>query len=163
VAAVGTPRELYESPPTPFVASFLGRSTTVRGALVGTSPPRVAVGGSEVTLPAATTDRAAGDTVICHVRPRDLVVRAGGADPSRSLRGTVMTVADAGRRYDVRVTVDDGEALVAECTDDPPSVGASVAVELPAGAVTVFGPDDGTWDAAVTARPEGGPSAERRG
>ena len=164
VAAVGTPRDLYESPPTPFVASFLGRSTTVRGTLVGTSPPRVAVAGSEVTLPAATTDRAAGDAVICHVRPRDLVVRAGGADPSRSLPGTVTAVADAGRRYDVRVAVADGQELVVERTDDPPSVGASVAVELPAGAVTVFGPDDGAGDPAVRAeRASAEPPPERRG
>jgi hypothetical protein len=54
--------------------------------------------------------------------------------------------------------------LVVERTDDPPSVGASVAVELPAGAVTVFGPDDGAGDPAMRAeRASAEPPPERRG
>nr|WP_281381238.1 ABC transporter ATP-binding protein [Halobellus ruber] len=164
VAAAGTPRELYESPPTPFVASFLGRSTTVRGTLVGTSPPRVGVGDGELRLDAAATERSVGGTVTLHARPRTLGVRpvgdAGSADaavsddesdamPTRSLRGEVTGVADAGRRYDVRVAVADGEEVVVERTATPPSAGEEVAVELPPGAVTVFGSDfeaSGEWD-----------------
>ena len=146
VAAVATPRELYESPPTPFVASFLGRSTVVRGTLVGTSPPRVALGDAELTVEEAETERSVGETVTCHARPRALVVRSDGAASdedasSRSLRGEVRAVEDAGRRYDVRVAVAPDEEVVVERTAAPPSVGASVAVELPGGSVTLFGPD----------------------
>lgn len=157
VAAVGAPRELYESPPTPFVASFLGRSTAIRGTLVTASPPRVAVGDAELTLAAAETGQSVGAAVTCHVRPRDLRVRLdnegpapgdGGtagddSTPPQSLRGEVTAVGDAGRRYDVSVAVAPGETLVAEQTDAPPSVGESVVVDLPPGAVTLFGPDYG--------------------
>jgi len=140
VAAVGTPRELYESPPTPFVASFLGRSTAVRGTLVGTSPPRVAVGDADLTFEEAETGQAVGEDVTVHARPRNLeLVRE--AEATRSLRGEVTAVTDAGRRYDVRVAVAPGEELVVERTDAPPSVGESVTVEVPSGAVTLFGPD----------------------
>ena len=172
VAAVGTPRELYESPPTPFVASFLGRSTTVRGTLVGTSPPRVAVGAVELTFEEAQTEQATGEAVTCHARPRTLAVRSDdGTAPdgdgaasddgasSQSLRGEVRAVEDAGRRYDVRVAVAPEEELVVERTAPPPSVGESVAVDLPGGSVTLFGPDfevsgdpDGTSAAAPPVR-----------
>ena len=172
VAAVGTPRELYETPPTPFVASFLGRSTTVRGTVVGTSPPRVAVGAVELTFEEAQTEQATGEAVTCHARPRTLAVRSDdGTAPdgdgaasddgasSQSLRGEVRAVEDAGRRYDVRVAVAPEEELVVERTAPPPSVGESVAVDLPGGSVTLFGPDfevsgdpDGTSAAAPPVR-----------
>jgi ABC-type Fe3+/spermidine/putrescine transport system ATPase subunit len=158
VAAVGTPRDLYESPPTPFVASFLGRSTTVGGTLLDTSPPRVSVGETELTLPETETGRSVGERVTCHLRPRDLTVRGAdaarpsgvpsegiersddaAATPVRSLRGEVAAVRDAGLQYDVRVAVaPDGDVTVAR-TAAPPSVGAPVAVDVPAGAVTLFG------------------------
>ena len=161
VAAVGTPRELYESPPTPFVASFLGRSTTVRGTVVGTSPPRVAVGDVELTFEEAQTEQATGEAVTCHARPRTLAVRSDDGAASdgdgtasdgdgaasddgasaQSLRGEVRAVEDAGRRYDVHVAVAPEEELVVERTAPPPSVGESVAVDLPDGSVTLFGPD----------------------
>jgi ABC-type Fe3+/spermidine/putrescine transport system ATPase subunit len=169
VAAVGTPRELYESPPTPFVASFLGRSTAVRGTLVGTSPPRVAFGNAELTFEEAESGRSIGESVTCHVRPRALELLRGEeptadadatATPTRSLRGEVTAVTDAGRRYDVRVAVAPGEELVIERTEAPPSVGASVTVHLPAGAVTLFGPE---FEASRDPEPGTATPPERRG
>ena len=139
VDAVGPPRALYEAPPTPFVASFLGRSTAVHGRLVGASPPRVAVGDAELELPEATTERSVGDDVTCHLRPRDLRLEED-ADPTRSLRGAVTAVRDAGRRYDVRVEVAPGEEVVVERTATPPSVGESVVIDIPEGSATLFGP-----------------------
>jgi len=156
VAAIGAPRELYESPPTPFVASFLGRSTTIRGRLVTASPPRVAVGDAELTPAAAETGESVGATVTCHVRPRDLGVRLDDegtapddSTPPQSLRGEVTAVADAGRRYDVSVAVAADETLVVEQTGAPPSVGESVVVDLPPGAVTLF---DSDYEASPTPR-----------
>lgn len=141
VAAVGTPRQLYESPTTPFVASFLGRSTAVSGRLVATDPPRIAVGEREIGADAAAGEWEPGDAVTCHVRPRALTLQSGGdADPGRSLHGEVTAVTDAGRHYDVSVRVASGEELVVECTTAPPVVGESVAVELPDRGVTLFGP-----------------------
>lgn len=167
VAATGPPRELYASPPTPFVASFLGRSTSVSGTLTGTDPLRVSIGDTDVRVDAAAGDREPGDAVTCHVRPRALELRRdgdatrptdgdatrptdgddgstrapeGSAAPTRSLPGEVTAVADAGRHYDVSVRVASGEELVAECTAAPPAVGESAAVELPDGGVTLFGP-----------------------
>ena len=139
VAATGTPRALYESPPTPFVASFLGRSTAVSGRLVATDPPRVAVGDRELRVDAAVGDRQSSDRVTCHARPRALKLGDGG-DPNRSLYGEVTAVADAGRHYDVSVCVAPDEELRVECTAAPPGVGESVAIEFPDTGVTLFDP-----------------------
>lgn len=161
IDAVGTPRELYESPPTPFTASFLGRSTVVRGTLVGASPPRVAVGDAELTLPGTEPDRSPGADVTCHLRPRDLRLRSErDADPTRSLRGAVTAVRDAGRRYDVRVEVAPGEVVVVERVETPPPVGESVAVEPPVGAATLFGPED---EPSTGSEGEAGPPPARWG
>ena len=141
VSGTGDPRTLYESPPTPFVASFLGRSTAVSGRLVAMGPPRVAVGGREISADAAAGEWEVGDIVTCHVRPRALKLRQGGeADPERSLHGEVAAVADAGHHYDVSVRVASDEELVVECATAPPAVGEPVAVELPDRGVTLFGP-----------------------
>jgi ABC-type Fe3+/spermidine/putrescine transport system ATPase subunit len=139
VAATGTPRALYESPPTPFVASFLGRSTAVSGRLVATDPPRVAVGEREIRVDAVAGDRQPGDRVTCHVRPRALNL-GGDSDPDRSLYGEVTAVADVGHHYDVSIRVAPDDELRVECTAAPPGVGESVAIEFPDTGVTLFDP-----------------------
>jgi ABC-type Fe3+/spermidine/putrescine transport system ATPase subunit len=150
VAAVGTPRELYASPPTPFVASFLGRSTAVSGTFLRTEPTRVAVAGSELRLDRSTSEFGPGESVTCHLRPRALEFREEG-DPARSLAGEVTAVVDAGRHYDVSVRIAPDEELLVECRSAPPTVGESVTVELPADGVTLFGPD---FEVSPAATPE---------
>ncbi|MFO7834692.1 MAG: ABC transporter ATP-binding protein [Halohasta sp.] len=139
VAAVGRPRELYESPPTPFVASFLGRSTGLTATVVESDPLRIAVGGSEVTLPAAARSPSVGTTLRCLLRPHALSIR-----PSREgefdLPGTVSRVSDLGRRYDVTVRTDGGVELLVEQQTPPPAVDESVTVAVPKAALQLFDP-----------------------
>ncbi|WP_459825709.1 ABC transporter ATP-binding protein [Halorubrum luteum] len=88
IAGSGLPRRLYESPPNPFVGSFLGRSNTFPATVVGTDADAghatVVVGDHRLTVKASdggtkpgartTLDHTLGDTVSCHVRPKDLSV-----------------------------------------------------------------------------------------
>jgi ABC-type Fe3+/spermidine/putrescine transport system ATPase subunit len=149
VAGRGDPRRLYESPPTPFVASFLGRSNTFEAAVAGTDPLVLAVGEQELTLPTTDGDRPPGTPVACHVRPEHLTVRprdsSGG---TATLHGAVTRVADRGRRYDVTVGLPTGDELVVEHRGDPPAVGDGVSVEVEGAKLTLFG---------VDARPPGAP------
>jgi len=164
IAAAGAPRRLYESPPTQFVASFLGRSNELSATVDGESST-VAIGGTEVDLdvvPSEVTDAA---RPMVHVRPNDLTVEAvsqsgstsssardasvrsdASADGERSddrarpieIRGTVTRVRDVGRRYDVRVEVDSGEVVTVERHRDEVSQSDRVTVSVAASDLSVF-------------------------
>ncbi|WP_181693239.1 ABC transporter ATP-binding protein [Natronomonas sp. LN261] len=144
VSGIGEPRALYESPPTPFVASFLGRSNTFPATVIGSDPPMVDVGGGTVRLPRMDGRRSPGDRITCHVRPAALSVRSAdagtAADESEpSLCGEVVRVTDVGRHYDVTVRAEVGAELIVEHTGAPPVVGDRIVVALPERGLTVFG------------------------
>lgn len=163
VAGIGPPRELYESPPTPFVASFLGRSNALSARVVDGSPPRIEIGDGAATLPVEPSDGAREDrseaieadgdgrsgSVTCHVRPDDVTLELGSAgepapdgddSPSGvvSLPGVVGRVADVGRRYDVTLELDAGGELVAERRSLPPDPGQRVRARIHVDDVMVF-------------------------
>ncbi|WP_293031514.1 ABC transporter ATP-binding protein [Natronococcus sp.] len=145
IAGDGTPRALYESPPTPFVASFLGRSNALPATVVGREPLTVALGDREITLPSSDRSLPTGTPVTCHVRPEDLSVRssdaAGTGGTAPLLSGNVADVTDVGRRYDLTVRIETGDELVVEAVDDPPTAGERLAIELPRDRIAVFDAD----------------------
>lgn len=150
VAGIGDPRTLYESPPTAFVSSFLGRSNAFAASVVDSRPLRLRIGDRELSLDESTERPADGEDVVCHVRPKDLSFagRSGnGSHPTVS--GVVSRVADLGRRYDVTVRIGGGEELVVEHTGRPPSTGAAVDVTIPPDAITFF---DGEAEVPVAGR-----------
>lgn len=138
VSAVGPPRELYESPPNRFVAEFLGRSTTLALPVSGRHTPAIELGGRLLrvrTEPQTETPEA----VTAHLRPRDLSL--DGSSTDLALSGTVESVTDRGRRYDVTVDLEGGEAVELERTDEPPSVGENVRVGCALDALSLFDED----------------------
>ena len=143
VSAVGRPRELYESPPTPFVASFLGRSTGLPATVFDGDPLRIAVGGHEIPIRDGSRIPPAGTTLQCHLRPQSLSIRSP-REGEFGLSGTVSRVRDLGRRYDVTVRTERSAELLVEQQQRPPAVDESVTVAIPHAAVHVFDPTDGT-------------------
>jgi ABC-type Fe3+/spermidine/putrescine transport system ATPase subunit len=123
VAGVGQPGDLYESPPTAFVASFLGRSNrlpvTAASALELSDRPGLAADGG---------DAGEGD-VRCLVRPEDVELgdpRRGAGDPDIRLPGVVTRVAHLGNRYEVTVRLETGDELTVDERAEPPADGARV-------------------------------------
>ena len=135
VSAVGRPRALYESPPTRFVGSFLGRSTELAATVRDTDPLRLAVGGGEIRLPGGGRSSAVGESVRCLVRPHGLSLRPPAEAP---LSGTVSRVVDLGRRYDVTVALDGETEVMVEREGEPPAVGDTVGVAVDPASVAVF-------------------------
>ncbi|OII65178.1 iron ABC transporter ATP-binding protein [Streptomyces sp. CC53] len=121
VAQVGTPREVWQRPASPFVARFLGFDNVLEGT-VGGGAAETPWG--RVPVPAGTPQGAAR-----------LLVRPGGVrigDPGEGLRCTVEARTFRGHRVAVRLRAD-GRAgappLEAECAlRDAPDEGAVVGV-----------------------------------
>ncbi len=147
VSGVGTPRSLYRSPPTRFVASFLGRSNAFSATVVDRHPPTLRVGDRTVSPSDCEITVTEGSSVTCHVRPEDLstrisdVAETGGT--CLSLPGEVVSIADVGHRYDLTVRTATGDELTVEMSERPPEAGSRITVEIPPERITVFGSEDG--------------------
>jgi iron(III) transport system ATP-binding protein len=76
VEQVGTPRELYQRPASPFVSAFLGAANFVEGRVEQVANGLVRVGTAHGDLECALDDRAltAGQSVTCVIRPHDIIV-----------------------------------------------------------------------------------------
>ena len=114
VTAHGTPRELYDRPPTPQVAAAIGIANILDGEIVG---DRVRCAFGELPAPSAQQDRLQDRPRPCQVllRPESLHLRTTpdeGASPA-----TVRQVRYHGHDTLVDLAVDaDGLALTARIT-----------------------------------------------
>ncbi|MFP8952339.1 ABC transporter ATP-binding protein [Natrialbaceae archaeon A-arb3/5] len=138
VSGIGRPRALYESPPTPFVASFLGRSNTLSATVAARQPLTLAVGEETVELSDAATSAPVGTTLTCYIRPEAVSLAENATTRPATLAGDVSRVTDLGRRYDVIVRMETGDELVVERARDPPPVGESVTIDLDNRRLTMF-------------------------
>jgi len=140
VAGVGEPRTLYASPPTPFVADFLGRSTTLQATVSDQQPLTLRVGDTRLGFDARRTALPTGTPVTCYLRPSDLRLQPSPELPS--LPCEPVDVVDAGRHYDVTVALDTGERLLVESQTQPP-VGTATQVGIPQATMSIFPADEG--------------------
>src|SRR5207253_4053634 len=101
---VGTPREVYEIPATPFVADFIGKVNVLAAVCEGGG--RFKVG--DVSLAVARPDVASGTTVKLYLRPEDVAVSSNGAltGTANALRAKVLKVEFLGAFCLVGVSLD---------------------------------------------------------
>lgn len=108
VIQTGTPREVYDRPGSPFVASFLGASVvsgTVRGAVAH-------VGGLHIPAPIGFGD---GDRVRAFIRPHDVrISKAGRSDEPHVRRAQVLRVSRIGGQVKVHLQLSGGELVDSE-------------------------------------------------
>jgi spermidine/putrescine ABC transporter ATP-binding subunit len=131
---VGRPEELYETPANEFVASFIGESNLLRGAVASVSGGTlhvVTTGGATLSV---AGDATAGQTVTLLIRPESVRVVAASPPPApRGLEGVVeeATYLGGARRYAIRLNR--AERLVARVptsSDAPPlALGSRVRVD----------------------------------
>ena len=106
IEGIGSPRQVYDSPSTEFVATFLGASNLLAGTITGTGS-NVTVTLSDATtlaVPAARVPTSGGPMVKVGVRPEKISIVAAGADVApghNSLRGQVRvsTFTGVGNQY----------------------------------------------------------------
>jgi sulfate transport system ATP-binding protein len=110
VLQVGSPREIYDSPRTPFVASFLGSANVLHGEV---REGRAAVGPLAIAVPSHVPD---GSNVRAIVRPHDVRISKTVAGPARGTLGRVTRVARLGASVKLDLTVHTGELVAVQLT-----------------------------------------------
>ena len=107
IEQIGTPREVYERPATPFVADFIGNTNFVAGTVRGSDGApgfyRVACDFGE--LRALGEGLAAGDRVTISVRPEDVHLSESRPDGGNVWQGTVDQKVFLGESSDFCVVV----------------------------------------------------------
>jgi len=142
IEQVGTPREIYGLPATPFVADFVGKINVLPAVAEGEGKFRVGT----ISLKSGCRDIAAGTAVKLYLRPEEIVVNANGAASGNTLAATIGKIEFLGAFCMVGITLDAAGApsLVAnvprQTVDATPlEHGQSITVSLPPAALRVLG------------------------
>jgi iron(III) transport system ATP-binding protein len=132
VEQVGTPREIYESPQSHFVASFIGRANCLPGHLV--APGVVRCGEIHFRTDENSAFRP-GDAVILCVRPHAVQVLPGGrpsAGDNNGVSGQLVQQAYLGDLQDLRITLPGGlEVRALAPSGQHYRIGDEVVVQFP--------------------------------
>jgi ABC-type Fe3+/spermidine/putrescine transport system ATPase subunit len=117
IAQIGTPRQIYDTPASEFVATFIGRSNLLRGRIDRDAVPGAqgivltALGPVLCTFAAAGT---AAHPVAAMIRPEHVDLTADKAPPSGPNRfsGRIVNVVFLGETTEYTVRVADTEIIV---------------------------------------------------
>jgi iron(III) transport system ATP-binding protein len=142
IEQVGTPREIYGAPATPFVADFVGKINVLPAVAEGGGRFRVGT----VSLDVVCRDVAAGTAVKLYLRPEEIALNANGASPGNTLDAKVARIEFLGAFCMIGIALDaaGAPALVAnvprQAVDAAKLVtGQAVTVSLPPAALRVLG------------------------
>ncbi|MFT6877360.1 MAG: putrescine transport system ATP-binding protein [Granulosicoccus sp.] len=117
---IGTPAEIYESPKTQFIASFIGSANLIHGevSIVRNNLVTVKLTGSEETINVEhDAEILIGSSVSVAIRPEKIRINKEMPDRSNEIEsvnlihGTVREMAYLGRLSTYRITTDYGEVL----------------------------------------------------
>jgi iron(III) transport system ATP-binding protein len=142
IVQLGTPREIYETPATTFVAQFIGASNLLPGtASVGKGGVVVTTAIGDFTSSRPST-ASTGDLVRVSVRPETIELAPGNAPAGANrVAGRVVTSSYVGDSVITVVQVGETELRVRLKPTDVSEPGDDVVLTLPADQITVL-PDD---------------------
>ena len=110
VAQVGTPREIYDKPATPFVAGFVGGANVLRGQMLN---GRVSVGAMAVAV-AGGSDAPDGTAVSAYVRSHDVTLTKADASAPEISVARVERMAWLGGYVKLSLKLSDGSPMTVE-------------------------------------------------
>jgi ABC-type Fe3+/spermidine/putrescine transport system ATPase subunit len=147
IEQVGTPKEIYGRPQSPFVLDFIGRSTAIRASVVdvdgAAGVSRCRVGEAQVAV--AGTDHGVDDAVLLALRPESVTLSPGSTADGRvnSFSGIVEGLRFVGSSEHATVAVPQlGARVVCAASVGAHQVGDPVAVSFEPTDVIVLGADD---------------------
>ena len=115
---IDSPERIYESPASPFVAEFVGKSTQFNGEVTYEDGRAVVYNDSKaITLTDPSVE--AGETVSLYVRPEDTEISFEATGAENEFLGTVTSVANLGNRAEVSIELADRTTALAHTTRFP--------------------------------------------
>ncbi len=90
IEQIGTPREIYTSPASSFVAEFVGKINVLPATVEGAG--RLRIGTVEVRDAPAAAGASAGDVIRVYLRPEDVIVAPEGRANGASTPGAVTKI-----------------------------------------------------------------------
>ena len=156
IEQLGTPKEIYDTPASGFVARFIGACNVIaaRVACADSSGVKCSADGFpplQATLPEGAAAPAAGDAVALALRPERIAIRPPGEDDETDVNRAVLTVAEtsfAGSNVKIRADSPDGESVEidvarkSETGQWVPSPGEMVLASWKASDLAVLGRDE---------------------
>jgi len=148
VEQIGSSREIYDRPSSPYVAHFVGKVNFLRGVYHTSSVIALDSGGK--TLKVNTEALGTRDKVVVAIRPEHVDVIAEPSEESNVLRGVVTRVEYQGNLVQLHIATEGDYELVVERQASLSSarVGQKVALRLPEDKLVVW-PDSGEESVAV--------------
>jgi ABC-type Fe3+/spermidine/putrescine transport system ATPase subunit len=141
VEQIATPRAIYEQPETPFVASFVGTTNLLNGAIKSRNGDEAEIAFAGTTMRTTSARGSVGDAVVASLRPETLrLLGAGEVAPSgwATLNGTLGEIEYLGPVTRFAVALADG-ALIHLMTFVPPTVSGAVTIAYDPQRVVVMG------------------------
>jgi spermidine/putrescine ABC transporter ATP-binding subunit len=158
IEQIGTPDDIYETPVSLFVATFIGATNLFRGVVRETDANSVSVEldpGGQVLRAHAADALDVGDAVTVSIRPEKCRLAKEAAVAENHLGARLDQVVVLGPDLQYRLVLENGQALAVRAlnTDESlrPDPGDALVVELPAHRCLAFrdAPDATTSDANV--------------
>ncbi|MCY4731794.1 ABC transporter ATP-binding protein [Natronomonas gomsonensis] len=115
---IDSPERIYESPASPFVAEFVGKSTRFSGP-VSREGDRAVVNNHNKAITVEGTGVEDGDDATLYVRPEDIEVSRTAEGTENEITGRVVNVANLGNRAEVTVELTDGNEALAHTNRFP--------------------------------------------
>ncbi|MGB9367298.1 MAG: ABC transporter ATP-binding protein [Xanthobacteraceae bacterium] len=141
IEQIAGPREIYERPVTPFVASFVGTTNLLNGVIRSRDGDAADIAVAGIALRVAGVQGNVGDNVVLSLRPEALrLLSPGEAAPARcvTLAGALREVEYLGPVTRFTVTLADGAALQLMALM-PPAASGQVTVAFDPHRVVVLG------------------------
>jgi putative spermidine/putrescine transport system ATP-binding protein len=134
---IGTPAEIYNTPSTAFVASFVGTLNRLEAQVQQPAQGKLRLDGQDIYTTVPLAPGLAGQTVLLGVRPENLSmnhVPTNGQHPANHLTGQVENVAFLGSIVRIQLRLQ-RHALFFDAFNQPqanlPRIGEQVTVSFP--------------------------------
>jgi len=141
VEQIATPRAIYEQPETPFVASFVGTTNLLNGAIKSRNGDEAEIAFAGTTMRTNSARGNVGDAVVVSLRPETLrLLGLGEAAPAgwATLNGTLGDIEYLGPVTRFAVTLADN-SLIHLMAFAPPAISGAVSIAYDPQRVVVMG------------------------